>query len=54
LHSLGAVLSEDHDEHGWHLTVDLALADAQRLAAQAGGHPLETLLPAAEAEDWRQ
>ncbi|MFT3756791.1 MAG: GTPase HflX [Pseudoxanthomonas sp.] len=48
LHALGAVLGEDHDEHGWHLTIDLALADAQRLAAQAGGHPLETLLPELE------
>lgn len=45
LHALGAVLAEDHDEHGWHVTVDLALADAQRLAAQAGGHVLEALLP---------
>jgi GTP-binding protein HflX len=48
LHALGAVLNEDHDEHGWHLTIDLALADAQRLAAQAGGHLLEALLPAGE------
>ncbi|HZV39139.1 MAG TPA: ribosome rescue GTPase HflX, partial [Pseudoxanthomonas sp.] len=45
LHALGAVLAEDHDEYGWHVTVDLALADAQRLAAQAGGHVLEALLP---------
>lgn len=45
LHALGAVLAEDHDEHGWHVTIDLALADAQRLAAQAGGHVLEALLP---------
>ena len=45
LHALGAVLAEDHDEHGWHVTIDLALADAQRLAAQAGGHVLESLLP---------
>ncbi len=51
LHALGAVLAEDHDEHGWHVTVDLALADAQRLAAQAGGHVLEPLLPEA-AEAW--
>jgi GTP-binding protein HflX len=45
LHALGAVLNEDHDEHGWHLTIDLALTDAQRLAAQPGGHLLEALLP---------
>lgn len=51
LHALGAVLAEDHDEHGWHVTVDLALADAQRLAAQAGGHVLDPLLPA-PAEAW--
>ncbi|MFT3762609.1 MAG: GTPase HflX [Pseudoxanthomonas sp.] len=50
LHALGAVLGEDHDEHGWHLTIDLALADAQRLAAQAGGHALEALLPEMAAE----
>lgn len=50
LHALGAVQSEIHDESGWHLDLDLALADAQRLAAQAGGHPLEVLLPAAEDE----
>jgi GTP-binding protein HflX len=54
LHALGAVLSEDFDEHGWRVTVDLALADAQRLASQAGGHPLEALLPPVEAEDWQQ
>ncbi len=52
LHALGAVLAEDFDEQGWRVTVDLALADAQRLAAQAGGHPLEALLPAVQAEDW--
>jgi len=54
LHALGAVLSEDFDEHGWRVTVDLALADAQRLASQAGGHPLEALLPPADVEDWQQ
>ena len=52
LHALGAVLDEDHDEHGWHLTVDLALADAQRLATQAGGHPLEALLPEMAKDDF--
>ncbi len=54
LHALGAVLSEDFDEHGWRVTVDLALADAQRLASQAGGHPLEPLLPPVDAEDWQR
>jgi GTP-binding protein HflX len=50
LHALGAVQAEQHDESGWHLDLDLALADAQRLAAQAGGHPLEALLPVVEDE----
>ncbi len=53
LHALGAVLAEDFEESGWRVTVDLALADAQRLASQAGGHPLEALLPQAEREDWQ-
>lgn len=53
LHALGAVLAEDFEENGWRVTVDLALADAQRLASQAGGHPLETLLPQAEREEWQ-
>lgn len=52
LHALGAVRAEAHDESGWHLDLDLALADAQRLATQAGGHPLEALLPPAE-DDFR-
>lgn len=45
LHALGAVRGERHDETGWHLDLDMALADARRLAAEAGGHALETLLP---------
>ena len=52
LHELGAIRGENHDEAGWHLDVDLTLADAQRLAVQAGGTPLEALLPAAAREDW--
>lgn len=50
LHALGAVQDERHDEHGWHLQVDMALADARRLAAQAGGHALEALLPEPEPD----
>jgi GTP-binding protein HflX len=46
LHALDAIRGESHDEHGWTLSVDLALADAQRLAAQADGAPLRPLLPA--------
>ena len=52
LHALGAIRAETHDEDGWHLEVDLSLADAQRLAVQAGGEPLEALLPEAAREEW--
>ncbi|RYZ68917.1 MAG: GTPase HflX, partial [Lysobacteraceae bacterium] len=52
LHALGAVRAETHDEHGWHLQVDLSLADARRLAVQAGGAPLDALLPEAPREEW--
>ena len=52
LHALGAVRSETHDEDGWHIEVDLPLADAQRLAVQAGGAPLEALLPEIPKEEW--
>lgn len=44
LHALDAIREEAHDEHGWTLSVDLALADAERLAGQADGAPLRTLL----------
>ena len=49
LHALEAVRGESHDEQGWRVSVDLALADAARLAAQADGAPLRALLPAADA-----
>jgi GTPase len=52
LHALGAVRAETHDQDGWHLQVDLSLADAQRLAVQAGGAPLEALLPDVPSEEW--
>lgn len=45
LHALEAVRDESHDDDGWRLRVDLALADAARLAAQADGAPLRVLLP---------
>jgi GTP-binding protein HflX len=48
LHALEAVRGESHDEQGWRVSVDLALVDAARLAAQADGAPLRALLPAAE------
>jgi GTP-binding protein HflX len=54
LHELGAVRRESHDEHGWLLEVDLAIADAQRLFAQAHGEwlrPLLETLPVDEEAD---
>ena len=51
LHDLGAVRDEEHDEHGWRIRVDLALADAQRLFAQAHGEALRPLLPEPQDED---
>ena len=51
LHELGAVRGEDHDEHGWRISVDLPLADAQRLFVQAHGEALRPLLPEQDDED---
>ena len=48
LHSLDAVRGEQHDADGWHLQVDLPIADAARLAAQPDGGPLRSLLPATD------
>ena len=50
LHALEAVRGESHDDAGWRLRVDLALADAARLAAQADGAPLRALLPEVQSE----
>lgn len=44
LHEIDAIRGEAHDEHGWTLSVDLAIADAQRLAAQPDGAPLRDML----------
>jgi GTP-binding protein HflX len=52
LHALGAISGERHDESGWHVDVDMALADVRRLATQAGGHALESLLPVEPQEHW--
>jgi GTP-binding protein HflX len=57
LHALGAIRAESHDERGWHLQVDLAIADALKLFSQAHGEALRPLLEAAgaladEAEQW--
>ncbi len=45
LHALDAVRSEHIDEAGWHLEIDMALADAAKLAAQDDGKLLRPLLP---------
>jgi GTPase len=45
LHELGAVRAEHHDEHGWTLRLDLAEADAVKIATHAYGAPLQALLP---------
>jgi GTP-binding protein HflX len=44
LHEAGAVKAESTDETGWRLDLDLPRAVAERLAAEAGGHPLSALL----------
>ena len=49
LHDLDAVRAESHDEHGWHLSVDLAATDAARLAAAEDGEALRQLLPGSTA-----
>mgnify|MGYP001404335668 FL=1 len=46
LHELDAVREESHDEHGWHLRIDLPHGDAARLAAGPEGSPLRELLSA--------
>jgi hypothetical protein len=42
------VLSEHHDEDGWILSLDLAEADAARIASHAYGEPLRPLLVEAQ------
>ena len=46
LHDLDAVREERHDEHGWHLSIDLPHGDAARLAAGPEGSALRDLLAA--------
>jgi GTPase len=49
LYALEAVRAETHDDDGgWTIEVDLALSDAEKLAAGPGGDALEPLLPAGE------
>jgi GTP-binding protein HflX len=44
LHELDAVRGEEHDEDGWRLRLDLAEADALRVASQPWGAPVRALL----------
>ena len=55
LYALEAVRAETHDDDGgWTLQVDLAWADAEKLAAGPGGDALDALLPRDDADDdWR-
>jgi len=50
LHALEGVREETVDESGWLLQVDLAHADAARLASQPDGEPLRALLPPDEGD----
>jgi GTP-binding protein HflX len=45
LYEIGAVRAERADEDGWHLDLDLPRTEARRIAASAGGHVLNPLLP---------
>ena len=49
LHAIGAIREETHDEQGWLLQVDMAVADAQKLYVQAHGEALRPLLEAVGA-----
>ena len=54
LHALEAVRSETYDDMGdWVIEVDLALSDAEKLAAGPSGEVLEPLLPPDE-DDFRK
>jgi GTP-binding protein HflX len=44
LYELEAVRGERHDEHGWTLSLDIAEADAAKLASHAYGEALRSLL----------
>src|SRR5690606_40902511 len=48
LHELGAVRGEQACEDGWRIQVELAEAEARRLAAGPEGHALAPLLPTPE------
>ncbi len=56
LYALEAVRAEHHDDApdnpgGWRLEVDMALSDAEKLAAGPNGDALEPLLPVADEDD---
>ncbi|AEO42037.1 GTPase HflX [Xanthomonas perforans] len=51
LHQLEVVRSEQSDEEGWLLEVDLPMVEAERLAAGQDGAPLRAMLPD-RREDW--
>ncbi|WP_372184351.1 ribosome rescue GTPase HflX [Xanthomonas axonopodis] len=51
LHQLEVVRSEQSDEDGWLLEVDLPMVEAERLAAGQDGAPLRAMLPD-RREDW--
>ncbi len=49
LHAMGAVSNEVADEHGWRVQLDMPRAQAEQLAAEAGGDALEALLAGPDA-----
>jgi GTP-binding protein HflX len=54
LHQLQVVRSEQADEDGWLLQVDIPITEAERLAASADGAPIRALLPPREEEEWQR
>ncbi|MDL5365959.1 GTPase HflX [Xanthomonas sp. NCPPB 2654] len=54
LHQLQVIRSEQADEDGWLLQVDIPITEAERLAASADGAPIRALLPPREEEEWQQ
>ncbi|CTP87818.1 GTPase HflX [Xanthomonas translucens pv. poae] len=54
LHQLQVIRSEQSDEDGWLLQVDIPITEAERLAASADGAPIRALLPPREEEEWQR
>ncbi|MGH8106364.1 MAG: GTPase HflX, partial [Arenimonas sp.] len=44
LYAAGAIASEQSDEHGWQLEIDMPLVLAERMAVEPGGHFLQEAL----------